>query len=226
MIPRRLLCLIIVATAATGCASYEAKPFISRTASSILEQDNYNDYGLVFAARMPEGAEYLEKHFGFNPADYNMLPVEVFLENTSEDANFEIRVSQARFTLADGTEFAPVPLKEALDELSFSGWSSLPWWPLFIFPGFIALSDVWDANVAMEDDYSRKVLDDRNVAPKSRSVQGALLFRVVDDDRDLDEIELREASISLRVTMRSATSAGDTFTTRINFPKTYDLWAD
>ena len=223
---QRITTIALVGSLGAGCASYEAQEFQFRAASSMLNHDNYNDYGLIFAARLPESEEYREKHYGCDPIDYNLLPIEIFLENSSEDANFEVRVETARLKLAGGTVFVPVDPNVVAEDLGYSGWSSLPWWPFLIFPGFMALSDVWQANEDLEKHVESRAIVDRNIAPRSRPVHGVIFFRPEDPDLDIDDIEMREMSASIEVTMRSPTSAGDRYFTQVHFSGIWDPWAE
>jgi len=203
-----LLCVLF-----SGCASYEAQPLKARAASSVINRFETKD-GFVLAASLPQDAESVERHFGRDLRDFNVLPVEVFLENRSESCNFEIVVANASFRLADGTEFDRLTTKEALEEVSYSGARSIPLWFLLIFPGAIALGGISDANEAMANDFGTKALEDLNLAPKSAPTQGVLFFRP--KDKDLEDCRLSEGILSVPATKRSP-SGGENFVGQISF---------
>lgn len=204
-----MVCLLFLC----GCATYEAQPFKARAASSVINR--FEKDGFILAAALPGDDEYVERHLGRDVRAWNVLPVEVFLENRSDSANFEIMVRNAVFKLADGTEFERLSTKDALEEVSFSGARSIPGWFLLIFPGAISLADISEANSRMADDYGSKALDDVNVAPRSPPTQGVLFFRP--RGKDLEDCRLSEGILSLQVTKRSANAGGENFVAQISF---------
>src|SRR5690606_33672845 len=166
---------IISSVFLASCASYEARPFQTRPASSLV--DRYEKDAFAFAARLPEDEDYLERHLGIDPIAYGLLPIAIFLENRNDTDNFEILIERASYRLVDGTELEPVPLDVVLEATRYSGWRSLPAWPLLLVPGMMVLSSVSSANEAMRDDYAQKVLVDINLPPRSDPVHGVIFFR-------------------------------------------------
>lgn len=213
MISRARIASIVCVVLFSGCASYEAQAFRVRAASSVINR--FEKDGFVLAATLPDDAEYVERHLGRDLRAWNVLPVEIFLENRSENANFELMVRNATFKLADGTEFDRLTTKDVLEEVSYSGARSIPLWFLLIFPGAISLSNISAANESMANDFDRKALEDLNVAPRSVATQGVLFFRP--RDKELEDCRLSEGILSLQVTKRSASAGGENFLAQISF---------
>jgi len=214
-LPVWLVLFLTVSTVSTlvSCASYEAQPFKARAASSMINR--FEKAGFVFAANLEDDDEYLAIHYGRNPKDFGLLPIEIFLENRSEGDNFEVRFDRTEYSLADGTKFEMVSVREVVETLSFSGWRSTPWWFFLIFPGAISLGGISEANDNLAKDYSEKVMEDLNVAPRAAPVHGVLFFRPV--DKDIEDCDLDEGTLTLQVTRRVSEGQGETFSAQINF---------
>lgn len=194
----------------SGCCSYSATDFTPKKASTLIDAKTELS-GFTYAAKLPDSKdweEYQEKHYCAIPTDSNILPVEVYMENTGENFDYNVLVSGSTFALADGTEFDLLTVEEVVDELGCSGWITVPWWLFAVFPGIIALADVGDANEAMAEDYESKMLGDLRVPVGGAAVHGVLFFRP--RDRDLEDLDLSTGTLSLDVASRSRDgSAGD-----------------
>lgn len=193
-----------------GCCSYTAADFTPKKASTLIDAKSELD-GFTYAARLPESKEweeYQESHYCSIPTENNILPVEIYLENTGSNSDYNVLATGSAFALADGTEFDLLTLDEVVDELGCSGWITAPWWLFAIFPGAIALAGVNNANEAMADDYESKMLEDLRVPVGGAPVHGVLFFRP--RKGYLEDMDLYTGTLSLDVAQRSRDgSAGD-----------------
>ena len=212
---------MILAVSATtiGCASYGPKDF-PPDQSATEWPDTYSKSGFVLFAKLPEDERYQERYYDCVVTDYDVLPIEVFLENTSDDWTFDVRLSEAKFQLADGTKFQQLTQDEVYDELSFSYATPLLWLPfwILIFPPILLYGDISDANEALEDHLTKISIGDKAVFAKRRH-HGVIFFRPV--GKDLDECKISSGTLRLDIDKKSITGdkAGDVIRAGFTFEK-------
>jgi hypothetical protein len=197
VVSRRML--PFVAVLLCGCAEFPRTTPLKEQLASYRPR-HYERDGFHFAAALPsDSGGFQTRHYGVELTDYGILPLEIFLQNTSADSSFSVTVHDASLQLQDGTAFTLLNVEEVVDAAGYSYWRTLPYFLLFIFPGIIECFNVAGANEAMAMDYADKVLNDLDL-PKDGKMQGVIFLQPV--GKDLDDCKLKDANLKLPVTKR------------------------
>lgn len=192
-IARRALIVagILMALGPIGCATYRAAGIPSDPSPAETPLQEQKDR-LVFGVDLPKDGEEIERLFGRNLLDFNVVPLQINLVNLGTEFDFRVKPEDVSLTYEDGRPLRQIGHEEVFERAYYSQWRSLVAW-LFILPGFISSGAIANANDAMMRDYERKEQIDAirlNANTDSEGVRSYLYF-TADDPIDLGQLRNR-----------------------------------
>src|SRR5690606_38616988 len=109
---------------ASGCASYDAMPFVDQRSASTLVDHREID-GLHVAVRELSRDRLSEKHFGRELVADGFLPVVVLLEiDAQTNGAYTLRNEDVHLVLPNGERLSPADPSVVASQVSFSHWRS------------------------------------------------------------------------------------------------------
>jgi hypothetical protein len=210
--------LAVIASASallSGCASYQAMPFIEQGSASTLVEHRERD-GIHVAVRDLSASHTAEKHFGRDLQSYGFVPVMVLIEMDADSHDaFVVRREELQLVLRDGTRLSSVDPELVIGSVAFSHWRSAFAF-MFLLPGPSVVSSVNTANRDLEEDYLRKSLRSVRVSPNMREYQGVVFFQVPEDPGS--GVSCDDAFVEVTIYKEARKAAGTPLGARLEFP--------
>lgn len=202
--PSAALLLLAGLLLSSGCASYDGSPLAQRSASEFPNREQQKQFFL--AADIQAEAGDVERTFGRDLREFEILPVLVYLQNRSED-DFEVR--RFSFRVPGVGPFVQVTPQEAAEAARFSQWRSAVWYLFAIVPGIVVSAQVSGANEAMEADYRSKQVVPRILESGETQTVPGVIFFAPPKGKSLAEIDVRQGLLVVDLT-RIPADTGDT----------------
>src|SRR5690606_26478817 len=201
---------------ASGCASYDAMPFVDQRSASTLVDHREID-GLHVAVRELSRDRLSEKHFGRELVADGFLPVVVLLEiDAQTNGAYTLRNEDVHLVLPNGERLSPADPSVVASQVSFSHWRSFFAY-LFLLPGPFVTSSVTSANQALEEDYLKKSLRSVRLSRNLPAYSGVIFFALEDVDGDDLPTLLRDAFVELTVYREGDRERPDDLGRRLDF---------
>lgn len=198
---------IVVPVFAGGCATYNGAPLDKSGAATKATRTDWPTAALplfTLVAELPKDEDDLVRLFGVNLLDYDVVPVQVFVQNNSKSSHFEVDSRNIEFKLLGsnaGAGLERISAKDVYLRVHFSQWRSFFPWLLGIIPGIFSSMDIAEANGRMERDYAGKELDDSLYlrAGARADPEGGVVFYRPAGDGDLEDIDFRRGELIVPV---------------------------
>ncbi len=190
--------LAIALAATIGCVSFSAGKLPEKTAGNLFDRESWD--GLTIGAALPGGEADVARLYGRNLLDWDILPIAIYLQNTSADARFEVQSSDVVFAGSDETAFDFLSAEEVADEVGYSYVRSIVPFLFAIIPGFFSTANISNTNQMMLNDYLEKCLDDVTLPESDATTYRRVAFFRPKDGRSLDEVDLGQCKLSVRAT--------------------------
>lgn len=188
-----------------GCATYTGQPLRPVNAGNLIHQDSWGD--LIVGAELPGSTSDVERYLGRDLLDEDVLPVAIYLQNRSSEADYTLKSSDIQFLLPDGTALVPASATEVYDRASFSQWPSVPLYLLAILPGVFSSLDISAANDDMFEDYSAKAFQDVSLPARDPATQRSVCFFRPPKKVRLGDTEYSNGRLVLHASVRTAGAA-------------------
>lgn len=202
------LLMVALAALASGCATYSASPLDVRAAATKATRTDWPSAArplFTLVGELPKKSDDLERLYGIDLLEYDVLPVQVFVQNNSPSSHFQVDVANIAYELlgssaAGGLE--RIDAREVYGRVHFSQWRSLFPWLLGIIPGIFSSMDIADANARMVRDYMNKEISDESLYLRAGSggdpVGGVIFFRPAGDG-SLEDVDFRRGELVIPV---------------------------
>jgi len=164
----------------SGCASYNASQSPKLDYSLSAQRSAVQANGMQLMAKPVHQEEELKTYYSNDLVRWEVLPVELYLENGRSEGGGKLYIPREGVSLVDqeGNSHPLLGLEQVMDKAGRSYWRTAGWAFAFgIIGGAISAAQVSQANEKMRTDYSERMYQDSELGP-GESVSGVVFFSI------------------------------------------------
>ena len=185
-----LVVLLCASVLLPGCASYEVVKTPSLATNASSQGPILNQGDLTLQAKAIHKKEELEAQFGGDLLKYGVLPVQVYVANTSDEGAIAVRRDDYALIMPSGEKAMRLNIDQVMDRAGKSFWRTAGWGVAFgIFGAIPSAMNVSNTNKEMRADFELRQINDKTLMP-GENLEGILFFNVPKDFDTLNDWKL------------------------------------